>query len=347
MTKIYKTMQALGAATLAASASMAAAQESTEANSSSGFSWEGEIELGYEQVFDSDVPANELRDTYAIFSFGASYTFGNGIELFTVLTAESLTDPTDNRAFDDMGLYIEELGLSFPIGQATTVSIGKVHPVFGSAWDDTAGFYGGSLAEDYELIEQIGILADVELAPGGVLSMGVFYADNTGLSKSVGFVREKVTVEDGGAGNTSELNNVALQWRQDFGNVFYQVGARYLSAGTGDVGDETGALAAIGATIGEDFSLFAEAAAFKNYRGSADDANYVTLNAAYYVNDFTFSGTLATRDLDSEGRTDLASVGLEYEFQNGWTLGGALALIDQEDTKDRLVGINLVIPLGG
>lgn len=312
-----------------------------------GFQWEGEIEIGTEQVFDSTDPDNEIRDTYAIISFGGSYKFGNGIEVFSVLTAESLTDPVESRSFEDMGVYVEELGLSFPIGDSTTVSIGKVHPVFGSGWDDTAGFFGAALSEDYELIEQIGVLADVEIIEGGTLSFGVFYADDTALSKSIGFKREQNTVEDGGAGNTGQLDNVAVQWRQEVGDTFYQVGARYLSAGEGDVNDETGILASIGHTLNDSFYVFAEAASFKNFGGGEDDATYLTLNGSYYVGDWAFSATLGNRDLDEGGNTDLASIAAEYTFDNGMTLGGALAYVDEAGTKNRILGVNLIIPLGG
>lgn len=312
-----------------------------------GFQWEGEIEIGTEQIYDSTDADNEIRDTYAIISFGGAYRFANGIEVFSVLTAESLTDPEADRTFKDMGVYVEELGLSFPVGPSTTISVGKVHPVFGSGWDDTIGFFGATLSEDYELIEQIGILADVEVIDGGTLSFGVFFADDTALSKSIGFRREQNTVENGGAGNTGKLDNVALQWRQEIGDTFYQIGARYLSAGEGDIDDETGILASVGHTFGDDFFVFAEVAGFNNFGGGEDDATYATLNGAYFIGDWALSATLGRRDLDTGGDTDLASLGAEYTFANGMTLGGALAYVDEDDTKNRIFGVNLIIPLGG
>ncbi len=313
----------------------------------SQFEWEGEIEIGNESVFHSDVAGNEISNTYATISLGATYRFGPGIAAFGTLTAESLTDPVSDRAFKDMGIYVEELGLQFAVGDQVTVSLGKLHPVFGSAWDDTAGFFGGSLAEDYELVEQIGILADVEVMAGGVLSMGAFFADTTVLSESVGFDRGRNQESAGGAGNTGTLDNVAIQWRQEIGDTFYQIGARHLSKGTGDVSDENGILLGLGHNFGDTVGVFAELARFNNFGGGVDDATYATLNGAYYMGPWSFSGTLATRDLDSAGRTDLASVGAEYELGNGMTLGGALAYVDEAGTKNNIIGVNLVIPLGG
>lgn len=313
-----------------------------------GFSWEGELEIGNESVFDSNVAGNEISNTYLELSLGAAYRWDNGVEVFTALKAESLTDPVADRAFEDIGLYVEELGLSFPAGAATTISLGKLAPSFGSAWDDTSGFFGDALAGDYELVEQIGILADVEALPGGVLSLGVFYADDTALSRSVGYERGRNTTAAGGAGNTGELNNVSLQWRHDLGDGFYQVAARKLSAGQGDVDDETGLLLGGGYTFGEAFVLFGEVAQFNNFGGGAEDASYATLSGAYYIGpSLSLSGTLSTRDLSVSGRTDMASLGAEYEFASGITVGGALAMFDDAGTKDRVVGLNVIIPFGG
>ncbi|MEP1327253.1 porin [Pseudophaeobacter sp.] len=311
-----------------------------------GFSWEGEIEIGNEQVVSSDVAGNEIRDTYAIITATGTYTFGSGIEIFSTLTAESVTDATLDRTFDDMGIYVEELGLSFGLGQATTVTIGKLHPVFGTAWDDAAGFFGGTLAEDYELAEQIGVLADVELNGAGTLSFGVFYADDTGLSRSWGENRGRNRASAGGAGNTGEFDNFAIQWAHEVDGTRFHVGARHLSASAGDVDDEQGFVAGIGHSFQGGFDVFAEIASFSNFGGGADDATFATLNAAYAIGELTLSGTLAQRDLDTAGKTDLYSIAAEYEFQNGMTLGGALALQDDNGVEDTILGVNLIIPLG-
>ena len=278
-------------------------------------------------------------------SLGASYRFPNSFEIFGVITAESLTDPTADRSFDDFGAYIEELGIRYTFG-STTISAGKLHPVFGTAWDDTAGFYGSGFAEDYELIEQIGILTDTAIG-SGVLSFGVFYADDTGLSRSAGFKRGRNTTAAGGAGNTGELDNVAVQWTQSVGDTHYHVGARYLSAGLGDVDDEVGVVLGAGHTFFSALDLYGEVASFSNFGGGVDDATYVTLNAAYAIGNLTLSGTLARRDLDTAGEADLATIAAEYEFANGWTVGAALAHVDDSGVKDDLFGINLIIPFGG
>lgn len=331
---------------LALSASVTALL-SVDAASAQGFEWEGEIEIANEQVMSSDVAANEIRDTYAVISLGGSYTFGNGVGIFSTLTAESLTAPTADRTFDDMGLYIEELGLSFGIGANTTVAAGKLHPVFGSAWDDTAGFFAGIQAEDYELIEQIGVMADVEFGGAGTLSAALFFADDTGLSRSAGFDRGRNTTAAGGAGNTGKLDNIAIQWSGQVGETSYHIAARHLSAGIGDVDDERGVLIGASHEFDNGLYLFGELASFQNFGGSADDATYATLNAAYGIGNWTLSGAFTSADLDTQGKTDTTSIAAEYEFENGILLGGALALRDTAGVEDRVLGVNMIIPLGG
>ncbi|MFV0515018.1 MAG: hypothetical protein ACK5MY_15530 [Jhaorihella sp.] len=340
---------ALGGA-LAALTTQNALAEDTDAQDlaragqdSAGFSWEGEIEIGYESVFDSNVPGNETDTAYGRGEFNAAYSFGNGVAVFGGLTFEEVQDALGATGY---GFYVHELGVELGFAN-TTFRLGKVHPAFGTAWDEAAGFYGGTLAEDYELAEQIGVLADVDLGDAGVLSFGTFFADNTALSQSAGFNRGRNTTASGGAGNTGNLDNLSLQWANEFGNTRVWAGARYLSAGVGDVSDETGGFLALGHTFGESFGLFAEVAAFDGYRGTTDNATYATLNGVYYIGNWSLSGTYARRDITSAGVTDLVSVAAEYEFRNGITLGGALAHVDDAGTRDKLFGFNVVIPLGG
>ncbi|MBY6056721.1 porin [Leisingera daeponensis] len=312
-----------------------------------GFSWEGEIEIGNDSVLSSDDPNEEIRDTFASISASGTYTFGNDVEIFASITTESLTDPTEDRTFDDMGVYIEELGVAFEIGDATTVAIGKLSPVFGTAGDDAAGYFGDSLADDYELTEQIGILSDVELNGAGTLSFGVFYADDSALSRSIGFDRGRATTADGGAGNTGKLNNFVVQWTQETGSTTFHVGARHLSAGQGDVDDEQGMVAGLAHSLDNGFDLYGEVASFSNAGGSADDAVYATLTGAYTIGSLTLSGGLAHRDFDASGDTDLITIGADYEFESGASIGGGLARVDEAGVKSTVLGMSLIIPLGG
>ena len=341
-------MKTILSSALLAGASLQALATTAVAEDGPGFVWEGEIEIGNDQVVSSNTPGNEIRDTYASFYLSGAYTFGSGIRIFGALTAESLTGATMDRTFDDMGVYVEELNISFPVGSAVTITAGKLHPVFGRAWDEAAGFYGSAFSEDYELIEQIGIIADFDGGDAGVFSFALFYADDTVLSNSWGFRRGRNTTAAGGAGNTGQLDNVALAWTKEFGDTSVQLAARRLSAGTGDVSDETGVVASIGHTFASGLYLFGEAAAFDGFGGTADNARYVTLNAAYGVGEhWTFSGGVGSADIDSAGKTDMVTLAAEYTLNDSLTFGAGVARVKGGGVRDTLVGINLIWTFGG
>ncbi|MEP4194432.1 MAG: porin [Aliishimia sp.] len=324
---------------LSAAATQAVAQDS-------GFEWEGELEIGVDTTLDSETPGNEFSDTYAIVTLEASLALGQQGFVFGTLVGESVTDATDDRAFEDFGLYIEELGVGFNFGNST-VRIGKTAPTFGRTWDDGAGYFNDIVAEDYEQTEQIGVFVDTEIVPSGVLSFGVYYADDTALSRSIGEDRGRTRVSDGGAGNTGNLDNVALSWTQEFGDTSIQVGARHLSAGEGDLSDETGFVASAGHSFGNGLDVFAELASFDGFGGAGTDVTYATITGAYAVGDYAFSAGLAVRDDAAAGETNVVSLGVDYEFANGIALGSGLAFVDDAGTDETLFGVSVVVPFGG
>lgn len=337
-------MHKFTSAALVSGASVLAAVSSVAAQEA--FFWEGEVEIGYESVFDSTAPGNIDDVAYGRAEVGFGYQFSNTVAVFGGLTFEEVEDPGGATGY---GFYIHELGLEFGLN-AATIQLGKISPTFGTAWDNAAGFYSASLAEDYELTEQIGGLADVDLGGGSTLSLGVFFADTSLLSESAGFNRTRNSRAAGGAGNTGKLNNAALQWTWEGDSAYAYAGARYLSAGQGDASDETGLVAGGGYSFtgaGVPLDLFAEIAAFDGYGGSTDSATYATLNAAYAIGNLTLSGAYSRRDIDSAGVADLITIGAEYEFDNGILLGAGLARLDDAGTRDDLFGLNVVIPLGG
>ena len=225
--------------------------------------------------------------------------------------------------------------------------MGKLEPAFGTVWDTSAGFCGAGFAEDHELVEMLGGIADLDMGDAGGLSLGVFFADNTALSRSVGHERGQTTTADGGAGNTGRLNNVSLEWTKEWGEATYAlVGARHLSAGVGDASDETGFVAGFGYGFENGLNLVGEIATFDGFGGSADDATYVTLNANYAIGELTLSGSYAQVDVSSAGKIKTASIAAEYEFNDRITLGAGLAQVDDAGNADTILGVNLVFNFG-
>lgn len=310
-----------------------------------GFTWEGEVEIGVESIIDSDAAGTELTDTYANFELGAALEISPRVSAFAVIIGESVTDATDDRAFEDIGFYLEELGVSIALSDQALLTLGKFNPISGRASDDTAGFFADTLAGDYEITEQIGAALSYGVG-GGTLDIALFFADNTALSKSVATDRGRTRTSDGGVGNTGQLDNIALTWTQDIGNGSYQVAARHLSAGVGGTEDETGLIASAESQFNDSFSAFGEVAHFQNFGGGADDATFITLNGVYYTGDWAISGTVSHRDFDSSGNTDLVTFAAEYEFAREIVVGGGIAFVDEDGTKDTRIGLNVIVPFG-
>lgn len=330
---------ALAAACVLASGTAVFAQDTGRIN------FESDIEVGFDSTFKSDVAANELSDVYVAVNAAINFDLTENLTFFTSMTLESVLDPVGNRTLGDIGFYIGEIGLSFNLGGAD-ISVGKISPAFGTAWDVTPGFYGTGIAEDYELSEMIGATVDTRLG-GGDLSFALFYADDTVLSASGGTNRGRNSKAAGGAGNTGSLNNIALQWSKEVGKTTYTLGARYLTAGLGDPKDETGVALGFAHALNDKVEIVGELAAFSGYGGSTDKATYATLGASFGNGPFTYSGAVSYRDVTSAGSTSMVTVGLDYEFDNGVTLGGGYAFTADAGVDSHQIGMSVIIPIGG
>ncbi|WP_322865080.1 hypothetical protein U5922_002040 [Aquicoccus sp. G2-2] len=339
MKKLHVIAGGISCACILASGSAAWAEEDERA------SYEIELEIGVDSVVKSDVAANELTNVYGTAEVTLSYALTDRVSAFGGLMLENVTGITGNRAFEDMGLYVAELGLSFDLGKAE-VSIGKIHPAFGYVWDAAPGFYGTSYAEDYELAEMLGAMVAFELGQG-TLTAAAFYADNTALSESLGTNRGRNSTAAGGAGNTGKLNNIALQYDAEFGATTFHAGARYLTAGIGDAKDETGFSLGISQAINDNVELVAEVAHFTGWGGSTDDASYGTLGLSYNQGPITYSATVQHREITSTGTDNLFTLGLDYEFANGNTLTAGYGFAKEGGVASQMLGVAMVIPIGG
>jgi len=314
------------------------------AQDSSRFSYELEVEIGVDSVVSSDVAANELTDVYLSADAALEFAISNTVTAFMGLTLESVIDPTADRTFEDLGLYVGELGLAFNLGN-TTLSFGKISPAFGTAWDTAPGFYGTSYAEDYELSEMIGFMAELELGQG-TLTASAFYADDTALSNSWGTRRGRNTTAAGGAGNTGKLDNFALQYDVEFGDTTLHAGARYLSKGTGDADDERGFSLGVSHAINDTLDVMAEVASFDGFGGSTDDAVYATVGLSLAQGPITYNAAFSRRDITSTGIDNMFSLGLDYEMKNGATLTAGYGFADEDGTESHMLGLAVVIPFG-
>ncbi|KIN72381.1 porin [Sulfitobacter guttiformis] len=305
-----------------------------------GFIWGGSVEVGIDSTVKADDPTAEVTDTYisADVAFEAAIT--DRITAFGGLSLESVTDAVDNRAFEDMGLYVSELGLRFGFGE-TLVSVGKISPVFGKAWDEAPGFYGTSLAEDYELSEMIGVTVNTPLS-SGVLSFAAFYVDDTALSNSVGNKRGRNSVANGGLANTGKFDNVSLQFAQEFGATSAWVGLRHLTAGVGNSEDETAVAVGASHDFGTGLSMIGEVVRFDNAGGEQGYATYTTLGGAYALDAWTFSAT-ATLVNAADSTDRMYAVGVDRSLTDAIDVNFGLARFDVGGAKSTAVGLAAVV----
>lgn len=306
------------------------------------FTWVGSVEIGVDSTLRADDPSAKVTDTYISVEAAFEAALTDRITAFGGLTLESVTDADDDRAFEDMGLYVSELGLRFAFGE-TLVSAGKISPVFARAWDEAPGFYGTALAEDYELSEMIGVGVDTPFGgAGGVLSFAVFYADDTALSNSIGNKRGRNGAAASGVGNTGKLDNIALQYTQSFGETAAWIGARHLSAGMGDTADETGIVVGASHDFGNGFNMIGELAHFDNAGGTDGNATYTTLGGAYALDDWTFSATATLLDTTTDTGS-MITLGVDRAVTENVALNFGVARFDVEGEKSTAVGLAAVV----
>ena len=65
------------------------------------------------------------------------------------------------------------------------------------------------------------------------------------------------------------------------------------------------------------------------------------------MGNWALSALYGYRDIDNTGDTNLWTLGADYEFENGISVGGAFAFLDDAGTEDTLFGISMIIPFGG
>ncbi|MCO6387238.1 hypothetical protein [Aliihoeflea sp. 40Bstr573] len=294
MRKTYSNCAARTAAIATILAAMSAASAADIADSQPApiaypyIEGSGELAIGSDFVVSSDDPAGEVNDLFFEGELGLKVFLTPLAAINAGITAESVLDPMpfDDRAFGDIGLYVDTLNLELSNG-ATTFLAGKFGPGFGRAWDITPGVYGTELVEDYELSEQVGFALSHAFATAydtHTLGANIFTADTSVLSESAFTNRGRLSRFDGGAGNTGRLDNfsVTLDGAELPGldGISYHLGYRHLSAGFGDDYDENGFVAGLTRESelanGSTLAISGEAAYLANAFGSPDDALYLT-----------------------------------------------------------------------
>lgn len=325
---------------------------------------------------DSDVPTNVSQQgvvelTYdhtdggydvvaATVEYGVVARFAEGWTVQMDAVFEPVLDPVGDDAFEGEDAYVETLSIAYA-GETFTVYGGKINPVFGLAADYAPGLYGVEVGEAYQLTEQVGLSGDLSLSSllgldgEHVLSLAVFRADRSFLSGSVGDLRERVRLEDGGLTNTNSFESYAVSLDGALENgLGYSLGHRRL--GTDTPGDVEENMTVFGLAYvwpedsGINLSLMGEVGASRNADGiNGANRDFYTAGAQWDLdgwfvnaiasgwNENATAGSLDLRKFElSVGRELAEGVVLEFGAQDA-RMGG-----DSETT----VGARLAFEFG-
>lgn len=260
------------------------------------------IEIENDWNFESDDPDNEYNDLYTTTEPAFGLYLLPGLSLQSGLVLEPVADPEpgESRAFEDHGLYVEQLYLLYEQA-AFGVFGGKFNPTFGIAWDVTPGVYGTDVAGDfYEQTERIGLGGSLVFGGAGLggdgfgehkLTAQTFFADTTVLSESLGEDRPRVRKSDGGPGNTEDFSSFSVTldgggFEGVPGEPGYHLGVLYRSGGEGDPEDELGFAAALTGTIEGPNDVrvepLVEYVHFDNAEAQDQDRDIVTAALGFY-----------------------------------------------------------------
>ncbi|MSO75485.1 MAG: porin [Alphaproteobacteria bacterium] len=293
----------------------------------------------------------DLTDTFTDTKLELELGVGGGFALKATLHAEPVRDPTASRAFQDHGLYAEQLFVEYEQGPATLFA-GKYNPTFGTVWDINDSLYAKNFAEDYERNEAIGFGGRLKQSLEGLgaheAGIQVFFFDSGPLSNSA-FTRPafgepgrmarpgRVRRSDPFAGNTRSPNNVNLTLKggefEVLPDLAYHVGYIHLAGGEGQSRDENGVVLNLTYEIALSESLkltpLVEYARFADFQGFAQDADYLTLGVTAAYDNWIGLASYTARRLDeaadgsgpngrdSHERLISASLGYRFDFGLG------------------------------
>lgn len=333
---------ATAAWTLLAAAALPAASAQAEEAFEPHLSGALSIETQTDSILSSSDRSAEITDSYATIEAGVTAHIAPLLSVTASTTFEPVKDPVGDRAFEDHGLYINELYVQ--IGDDYVLQAGKISPAFGIGWDAAPGLYGTTFAEDYELSEMIGLSAQAPLPFGDGahrLSAAAFFTDTTALSDSVFKQRGRTEKSDGGLANTETLENVAVALEGEVMGTGYAVGFRRLAAGVAETEDEFGYSLALtrAFALGEgEISVIGEAAMLQNADGAEGERLYGLIGAAYAIDNWTFSGAYALRDADAAEADHLATLSVEYDIGYGFSVGAGYAYLETGGDSSHQVG---------
>jgi len=260
----------------------------------------------------------------------------------------------ENRAFEDIGLSMEDLYVEFAADRFGAKA-GKLNPGFGVAWDKAHGLYGTDLAEDYEISERIGFVGDWRVGVGRygthTVSGATFFADTTFFSESALRGRGDTRKQDGGVSNTESFKSfvVALNGEKIpmLGNFGYHLSFMRQAQGAGNTADEHSVAAVIFTNVdlggGVTFDPLLEAVRQTDQGGAAGtDRLYLTLSGQVGWKGWNLAASWTERETDNPAaatNTDShfqLSAGYTFDFGLSFDVGWKAS--EDTGTETRTLG---------
>lgn len=328
--------------------------------------WGGNVifRLGYNGVYDADSVLSETNDFLALMIASPEISLGPQLTFKSEFRLEDVRPPSEDRFFEDEGLFARKLFAEVKVTDQLTIQAGKFTPSFSFASLVTPGMYGNNYNKEIELIERVGFGADYRFTNSNgasyTVSAASFFDDTSILSDSLGSSRGRKSRDDGGASNTESFESFAFSLQgSDFSSapgLSYKIGLLHEARGEGDSRDENGFLIAAARSLPlsreRSFTWIAEIAPIWNFEGSADDVVYASGGLVYEEGPWTgvVSGTYRERRLATGGRFDDYSIqtSIDYAFGGGLSLAIAHEFLRAQNNRSRRVGVRLskVIELG-
>jgi len=317
-------------------------------------SQQGAIELTYDH-------AESGQDVLAVtVEYGLAVRLAEGWTLQVDAVLEPVVDPIGDEAFEGEDAFVETLSLQYA-ADSFTIYGGKINPAFGSAADVAPGLYGVEVGESYQITEAIGVGGDVsltgmfDLQGEHVLSAALFKADRTFLSRSLGGLRERLELADGGLANTEGLKSLAVSLDGVLANgIGYSLGYRQVATDTEGEVDEDAQVFGLNYVwsneSGVDLSLMGEVATSHNADGvDGASRDFYTVGGTLGLSEWFINAVVSGRDENAvAGDMDFRKI----ELSVGYPLAESLVLevgvqdVSQGGASEAVVGTRLAWEFG-
>ena len=316
------------------------------------------IEVQNDWTYDSDDPGNKHNQLFTKIEPEATVHLTRGLTLVGHAVIEPVRDPDagEDRAFEDEGIFVEDLYVDYAFGRYGLRG-GKFTPAVGGGWDITPGIYGTDFAEaGYEFAERIGIAGrvgfEVESAGAYTVTAHAFFLDTTIFSESLGRGRGTTERADGGVSNTEDLSSYTLTLDGENVAGIEGLGARlsYIrqAKGEGDEDDEKGFSAALWheMKLGNELTLspVVEYVHFEDAEGvEGQDRDFLTAAGRLGWRSWNLTLAYTGRDTDASGTPEVDDyqfqVSAGYSFEFGLEVDIGWHIVEESDIETQRLGV--------